>query len=139
MRVWKRFSEANGSRGAVLIEMALLAPLLVLLLLGIVDFGRALTAQIALVEAAEAGAIYAAYNPAPIVDIQTRVIENTDAPVIFLTDVVVTCPDPGDVKVTVTHQMNMITPIISNFFGPSLTLTGEATTVILGPDSCVAS
>ncbi|SDJ41652.1 TadE-like protein [Arthrobacter cupressi] len=45
----------NSERGAVAVEFALLAPVLVLLLLGIMEFGRAYNAQVSLTNAAREG------------------------------------------------------------------------------------
>ena len=47
-------------RGSVAVEFALLLPLLLLLVFGIIDFGRALNAQITLTQAAREGARLAA-------------------------------------------------------------------------------
>src|SRR4030088_1860892 len=49
-------------RGQAVIEMALAAPLLSLMLFGLVDFGRAYFQYISLVNAAREGARYAAYG-----------------------------------------------------------------------------
>jgi Flp pilus assembly protein TadG len=46
---------ATNDRGAVAVEMALLLPVLVLLLLGIMEFGRAYNAQVTLTNAAREG------------------------------------------------------------------------------------
>jgi hypothetical protein len=46
----------HGDRGAVAVEFALVLPVLVLILFGIVDFGRMLNAKITLTEAAREGA-----------------------------------------------------------------------------------
>lgn len=45
----------TNDRGAVAVEMALLLPVLVLLLLGIMEFGRAYNAQVTLTNAAREG------------------------------------------------------------------------------------
>ncbi|WP_284979011.1 TadE/TadG family type IV pilus assembly protein [Arthrobacter sp. fls2-241-R2A-200] len=55
-------SNNKKERGAVAVEMALLLPLLLLLLIGIMEFGRALNVQISLTEAAREGARYAAVH-----------------------------------------------------------------------------
>ncbi len=46
---------ARNDRGAVAVEMALLLPVLILMLLGIMEFGRAYNAQITLTHAAREG------------------------------------------------------------------------------------
>jgi Flp pilus assembly protein TadG len=47
---------SGADRGAVAVEFALLLPLLLLILLGIIDFGRILNAQVTLTQAAREGA-----------------------------------------------------------------------------------
>lgn len=49
-------------RGAVAIEMAILLPLLLLILIGIIEFGRVLNIQVSLTQAAREGARYAAVH-----------------------------------------------------------------------------
>ncbi|MGA8790778.1 MAG: TadE family protein, partial [Paenarthrobacter sp.] len=49
-------------RGAVAVEMAILLPLLLLILIGIMEFGRAYNVQVSLTQAAREGARYAAVH-----------------------------------------------------------------------------
>lgn len=51
------------SEGASLLETALIAPVLLLLVAGTVDLGRAYTAAIEVQEAAHSGALYGTQNP----------------------------------------------------------------------------
>jgi len=136
----QRFS-ANRDRGAAMVEFALLLPLLLLLLFGIIDFGRALNAQITITQAAREGARLAALN-------LPNVTSRTQAAATGLSGVGVTIvtacpagpsgppppPPPGsanaDVKVSYTFKF--ITPIgaIARLFGKSgpgspLTLTAD--------------
>ena len=53
-------------RGATAVEFALLLPLLLLIVFGIIDFGRALNAQITLTQAAREGARLAALGEANV-------------------------------------------------------------------------
>lgn len=55
----------TSERGAVAVEFALLAPVLVLLLLGIMEFGRAYNVQISLSSAAREGVRVMAINNNP--------------------------------------------------------------------------
>ena len=57
-----RASALRDEQGAAAVEMALVLPLLLLLLFGIIDFGRVLNAQITLTEAAREGARAAALH-----------------------------------------------------------------------------
>jgi Flp pilus assembly protein TadG len=49
-------------RGAVAVEMAIILPLLLLILIGIMEFGRAYNVQVSLTQAAREGARYAAVH-----------------------------------------------------------------------------
>lgn len=49
-------------RGAVAVEMAIVLPLLLLILVGIIEFGRAYNIQVSLTQAAREGARYAAVH-----------------------------------------------------------------------------
>jgi Flp pilus assembly protein TadG len=60
LKFLRAFREDNGSS---LVEMALLMPVLMLLFVGTVDFGRAYYAAIEVSSAAEAGALYGVQNP----------------------------------------------------------------------------
>src|SRR5215469_15927355 len=51
-----RRGSASSERGAAAVEFALLLPLLLLLVFGIIDFGRAINAQITITQAAREGA-----------------------------------------------------------------------------------
>jgi Flp pilus assembly protein TadG len=53
----------NSESGTSLIEMALLLPILFLLLIGTVDFGRAYYLEIEVSRAAHTGALYGSQNP----------------------------------------------------------------------------
>lgn len=51
--------------GQSMVELALAVPLLLLVVLGVADFGRAFYYTTAITNAAKAGAVYAAMNPSP--------------------------------------------------------------------------
>lgn len=59
----------RGERGTSTIEFAMTAPLLLLLLLGILDFGRALNAYVTVSNASREGLRFAARNPAASADV----------------------------------------------------------------------
>src|SRR5579859_5341565 len=60
-----------GDRGATAVEFALLLPLLLLMVFGLIDFGRALNAQLTLTQAAREGARLAALG-APVTAVAAR-------------------------------------------------------------------
>ncbi len=111
-------------RGAAAVEFALCLPLLLLIVFGIIDFGRALNAQITLTQAAREGVRLAAlgYSNAAV---QTR----ADAAAPGLSGLSVTiaanCP-PGagptaNAEVNVSYSFSFITPVgaIAGMFGGS--------------------
>ncbi len=98
-------------RGATAVEFALLFPLLMLIVFGTIDFGRALNAQITLTQAAREGARLDALGE-PNVVTQTQNAATGLSPV----NVTVTaCPAGGslgsDAVVNVSYQFTFITPI----------------------------
>jgi Flp pilus assembly protein TadG len=130
-----RHRRRQGERGASLIEFALVAPILIVLLFGVVDFGRLAFTKIDLNDAVQEGSIYASTHPGDTSDIQDRVVGGVDSPAIVKPTVVITCP--GDkLKVTVTHSMTTIVPLL---LPDTFTLTAEVTTDVFTDGSCVAS
>ena len=100
-----------GDRGATAVEFALLFPLLMLIVFGIIDFGRVLNAQITLTQAAREGARLDALG-LPNVGARTQAAATGLSPV---TVTVTACP-PGaaptdDAVVDVGYQFSFVTPI----------------------------
>src|SRR5215469_1466636 len=85
-RAWMRQAR---DRGAAAIEFALLFPLLMLIVFGTIDFGRALNAQITLTQAAREGARLDALGN-PNVSAETQAAATGLAPV-----TVTVCTDPS--------------------------------------------
>jgi len=74
-------SNERSKRGQAAVEMALVAPILILVLLAVVDVGRAMYFYIGVVEAARAGAQYGAQSLATAPDTKGMVAAATnDAP-----------------------------------------------------------
>jgi len=119
---------SRSERGAAAVEFALVVPLLVLLIAGIAEFGRAYYLQTTVSASAREGVrSLALKNPAANV----RAAARDAASPLTLTDTqiaLVTCPattgtttPPPNAKVTVTYT----TPFMTGFFGASVTLTGR--------------
>jgi Flp pilus assembly protein TadG len=120
------------------VEFALLLPVLLLLVFGIIDFGRALNAQITLTQAAREGARLEALG-----DSTSQVQSRTQTAATGLSSVTVTvassCPTGAgqngqDAQVQASYQFSFVTPIgaiAAMFFGSSLgspiTLTATGT------------
>jgi hypothetical protein len=99
-------------RGAAAVEFALVLPVLLLIIFGIIDFGRMLTAKITLTEAAREGARAAALVGSAEASARINAVVaglDIDEPSID------GCPDPpdptADATVTITYQFQFITPI----------------------------
>jgi Flp pilus assembly protein TadG len=119
-------------RGTAAVEFALVLPLLLFILFGIIDFGRALNAQIVLTQAAREGARLAAVG-------QPNIVSRTQAAATGLNPVTVTvtaCPagagPSANAVVSVSYQFQFVTPIgaLSSLFGGGglgapLTLTAQ--------------
>ena len=125
----------RGERGASMVEFAFVAPILIVLLFGVVDFGRLAFTKINLNDAVQEGSIYASTHPGDTSDIQDRVVGSVDSPQIVKSTVVITCPS-DKLKVAVTHQMTTIVPLI---LPDTFTLTAEVTTDLFTDSSCAAS
>ena len=112
----------RSERGAAAVELALLLPVLLLIVFGIIDFGRALNAQITLTQAAREGARLTALNEA-------NVTSRTQAAATGLKNVTVTvvdsCPAGAtgdtDAVVKVSYTFAFVTPVgkIAAMFGGS--------------------
>jgi Flp pilus assembly protein TadG len=125
---------ARRDRGATAVEFALLLPVLLLLVFGIIDFGRALNAQITLTQAAREGARLAALGQS-----QSNVVSRTQAAATGLSSVTVTvtaCPAGAgagvNAVVRTSYSFSFVTPIsaIASLFGGSgfgsgMTLTAQ--------------
>ena len=126
-----RRGRASSERGAAAVEFALLLPLLLLLVFGIIDFGRAINAQITITQAAREGARAHALAQS---DWRQRAVNaaiglNLDPnapPTGNVTDVA-DCPATGgaaagdDAKIQVTYSFSFVTPVgaIAGIFGGS--------------------
>jgi Flp pilus assembly protein TadG len=116
----------QDERGAAMVEFALVAPLLLLMVLGIAEFGRAYNVQANLSQAAREGVrVMALQNDVAGAIAATK----TAAPTLILTNISVTpasCIASGTTPaatatVTVTYSFTFITKL----FGTSKTLTGK--------------
>jgi Flp pilus assembly protein TadG len=125
----------TSDRGTAAVEFVLVLPVLLLIVFGIIDFGRALNAQISLTGAAREGVRLAALGY-PDAAIQARVAAAAPSLSGVTATVVASCP-PGagpaaDAQVDVSYQFSFITPIgaIASFFdvsgvGAPLKLTAQ--------------
>ncbi len=125
------------TRGQALVEFALIAVLLLLLMAGTVDVARLVTAYTYLNNAAQEGAVYGAMRPTDVTGITQRVRDTARS--LFPPDQVtvnvsyITQPCPGNrIQVEVQSQLVLIFPLAELFSADRrVTLTTSAQQVIL--------
>lgn len=116
----------KSERGAVAVEFALLAPLLVLILLGVMEFGRAYNVQTSLTNAAREGARSMAINKNQ--STARAAVKNASShlmPALADGDIAFSQADcPVDTQTTVTISYNLST--MTGIAGP-FSMTGKGT------------
>jgi Flp pilus assembly protein TadG len=114
----------SNERGQSLVETALVLPILLLILMGIFDFGRAVFAYNAVSNAAREAARVAIVNQnvTAVAEEGKRAAIGLPADAIDVTFTLPGCPSPVAVgctaQVTVEHEWSAITPIIGSVVGP---------------------
>jgi hypothetical protein len=129
----------RDDRGLAALEMAILLPILVYLAFGIIDLGRVLFTHIAVQEATQEGAMFGSFVPNDPPAVRQRVMESLESPGLTSDDITVTCPSGDRIAVEVTHQVELLTPIVSDWFDGSITLDKTVTGHIYSEDACVPS
>ncbi|WP_222267572.1 TadE/TadG family type IV pilus assembly protein [Modestobacter marinus] len=118
--------QLGGERGASAVEFALIVPLLVVLVLGIAEFGHAFQVQGTLSAAAREGVrVMALQNDPAAARAAVQNATSTLRPAVTNAQVLipVTCPatgGPTDVRVTISYRM----PYLTGFFGSGVQLSG---------------
>jgi len=128
--------EGRHDRGAAAVEMALVLPLLLLVLFGLIDFGRAFNTQMQLTQAAREAVRVKALGGTDA-DATSRAIAATGGlasppPTTTFPLVCAAGNTTANAKVTVSYSFEFITPLgpMASFFGAS-TLPGIGTVRIL--------
>ena len=123
---------ARRQRGAALVEMAIILPVLLVLLLGVIDLGRIFYAYEALANATREGARYCALHPGNQAGTQTRVQAELNTSMATDVDVTTTCSDLGagkQITVTATYPFEVLTPLIRQLTGGDIVLSTSASMV----------
>ena len=120
----------KGEDGQAMVEFALILPIFLLILCGIIDFGWLFYNQLSLNNACREGARYAVVHTAEGGNTQAieEHIDNTTTTV-FANDVRIeiiysnpTDPVTGDVTVNLEAEINFLTPVLSTFMGREKTI-----------------
>jgi len=138
------------------VELAISFPVMLLLLLGTIDFGMALYSYLIIRDAAQEGALYGSFNPDNRVEIESRArnIAPNDSEALFFFPVELNNKDVVQIKidtsagncqgisggaintitVTASHAYPMLMPFSAEVIGSkTIPLTASATNVILQP------
>ncbi len=158
----KRMARANAERGQSLVEFVFMAIVLGILLLGVLDLGRAYFTYMALLDAAGEGATYGSVNPTKWCNsagsnfpsacpadrtssdpdnIVYRVISSAPSgslvdwsQAIVLVESDSTIKPGREIRVTVTTNYQLLTPFIGSIVGSQiLPLRAQASAAILSP------
>lgn len=127
--------------GQSMVEFALILPIFLLILCGIIDFGWLFYNQLSLNNACREGARYAVVNTADNADTQAIInhIENTTTTVFANDGIDITVaysapadPTSGDITVSLEADISFFTPVLSTILGKEKTITS---TVIMKVES----
>jgi len=132
--MFRRYRSSRGERGQSLVEMAIVLPLLLLILAGAVDLGRAFNNYIIVTNASREGARYASRLPLDstgILDATKKEAENSG---ITLTRIFVTPPGGAlagqPIRVSVEYPFSTI---MGGLVGAeTITLTASTEMVVFG-------
>lgn len=140
-RKFKLKIDSNRQSGQSLIEFAISLVILLILLAGLIDTGRALFTYLALRESAEEGALYGSTDPTNNTAIQSRALHSSDMVRGLEPDVTVQVNITGmactgnAIAVTVTYANFPITmPFLGTIIGrQTISISATATNTILRP------
>lgn len=124
-----------AAAGQSVVEFALLLPLLLLLVIGVVDLGRVYFSYITVTNAAREGARYGAARPTETSQIINRAINEAQGSGVILTNVSVSCPNGSctqgnPIQVTVSYNFQLITAYL--FGGGTIPLQASVQMEIFG-------
>lgn len=137
----KRVNRYGSENGQSMVEFAFSLVILITLVVGIVDVGRALFTYMALRDAAQEGAQYASIHPTAISDIESRVRYGSDLLQSITDDIVIQVTVIGDpctgngIAVQVSYNNFPLTmPFLGAILGTqTITITTSVTDTILSP------
>ena len=119
-----RCKRSSDESGAAAVEFALILPVLILMILGMIEFSRAYNVQISLSNAAREGArVMAIYDDAPLARSSAIAAAPSLNPALTSGEISVSpaaCTSGQTVKVTIKHSL----PLITDYFGVSIPMTG---------------
>lgn len=131
-------AKVSSERGANLVEFALVLLLLLLLLAGVVDLGRAFNSYIVITNASREGARYGSRFPGHVVGIKDAVLQEADGSGVTLTasNVQVTVPNPARSGDTIRVEVSFdFQPVMVGILGvDTITMRRATEMVVFGFD-----
>ncbi|MGC8947110.1 MAG: TadE/TadG family type IV pilus assembly protein [Anaerolineae bacterium] len=130
-------AQTGKQRGQSLVEFALVLPLLILLLGGVLELGRIFFAYVAVTDAAAEGATYASIYPRASVQQITERAQAASGGLIQLDPSMIRVDRPAltagaPITVTVTYPFQLVTPLLGDIVpGRTIPLRATAVGVIL--------
>jgi Flp pilus assembly protein TadG len=136
----RRRPSRAAQRGQSLVEMAVSLTMLLMLLAGVIDIGRAYYTYLSLRDAAAEGAAYGSIHPTDTTGIVDRVVGESPGGVVnwsgvtVTTDILVKNCRGGGIKVKVDYSYTLLTPFIGSIAGTqTLPLSATVVNTILSP------
>jgi len=115
----------RDERGAAAVEFALVLPLLLLLIFGLMEFGRLYNVQISLSNAAREGARTMAIDNDPVAARSAAIAAAPSITPVITSSQIAVSPNPSCVRgATTTVVITYNVALMTGWFGPNLTLTG---------------
>jgi Flp pilus assembly protein TadG len=108
----------RGKKGAAVVEFALVVPILLLLVIGILEFGRVLHTYLVVVNAAREGARYAAVgiSKTDVIDKVKKACPAFDPSLLTIEVTGAQGPRGQPVTVKVTYPVDIVTPLFERVF-----------------------
>ena len=124
-------SRLKSERGQAMVEFALVLPILVLLLCGIIDFGWIFSNKIAADNASREAARYAAIhsNDQTFSVSQVDEVVHESAPLLPSPQIQLSNPETGSVEVSVSADIPFLTGVTSTLLGKSAITVKSASTM----------
>src|SRR5690349_7314292 len=156
MKSKKETKKQNSERGQSLVELAISFPIILLLMLGTLDFGMATYSYLVIRDAAQEGALYGSINPNNNVEIENRIrfmapteedalsfspvkLDNKDIVEIDIKTSGENCQgitngQVNNISVNVSYNYRLIIPLAETITGSNtVSLNASATNVIIQP------
>lgn len=129
MKNWREKHQLNGQKGQSMVELALVLPILLLLFMGIVQFGFIFNGHITVTSAAREGARLAAVGHGDTA-VRDRVKEAASAPLLTVErhniHVTRNLGNAETLSVAVRGSVDIIVPILNVFTGRSVDVSSKS-------------